>query len=162
MQVGICWYQPLKRLGKRFTAESIEKMLQPGMELNYSYFVYHVCIPYLLELWPRGTIIFLSKNKDKILQIVSHCGIIRGCATIKFYTHVHTTTYIFNITFLLTINDSSYNSFNCLQLSNTWESYKAIWMLDIGGHLELWVKDVDNHNTFAAVVNILLGTFWKL
>jgi len=39
------------------------------------------------------TIIFLLKNKDKTLQIVMHCDIIRGCATIKFYTHVHTTIY---------------------------------------------------------------------
>jgi len=31
-------------------------------------------------------------------------------------------------------------------------TYKAIWMLDIGGHSELWVKDGDDHNTFAVVV----------
>ena len=31
-------------------------------------------------------------------------------------------------------------------------TYKAIWMLDIGGHSELWVKDGDNHDTFAVVV----------
>jgi len=30
--------------------------------------------------------------------------------------------------------------------------YKAIWKLDIGGHSELWVKNRDNHNTFAVVV----------
>jgi len=29
---------------------------------------------------------------------------------------------------------------------------KAIWMLDIGGHSELWVKDGDNHDTFAVIV----------
>jgi len=45
-------------------------------------------LPYLFELWPRGTIIFLPKNKDKTFQIVPYCDIIRGCATIKFYTHV--------------------------------------------------------------------------
>ena len=38
-------------------------------------------VPYLLDLCPRGTIIFLPKNKDKTLQIVPHCGIIRGCTT---------------------------------------------------------------------------------
>jgi len=31
-------------------------------------------------------------------------------------------------------------------------TYKAIWTLDIGGHLELWVKDGGNHDTFAVVV----------
>jgi len=31
-------------------------------------------------------------------------------------------------------------------------AYKAIWMLDIGGHSELWVKGGDNHDTFATVV----------
>jgi len=31
-------------------------------------------------------------------------------------------------------------------------TYKTIWMLDIGGHLELWVKNGDNHDTFAVVV----------
>jgi len=30
-------------------------------------------------------------------------------------------------------------------------TYKAIWTLDIGGYLELWVKDGDNHYTFAVV-----------
>jgi len=33
-------------------------------------------------------------------------------------------------------------------------AYKAIWTLDIGGHSELWVKDGDNHDTFAVVVII--------
>ena len=41
-------------------------------------------IPYLLDLCRRVTIIFWSKIKDKTLQIVPHCGIIRGCATILF------------------------------------------------------------------------------
>jgi len=31
-------------------------------------------------------------------------------------------------------------------------TYKAIWTLDKGGHSELWVKDGDNHNTFAVVL----------
>jgi len=31
-------------------------------------------------------------------------------------------------------------------------TYKAIWMLDIGGHLELWVKNGNNHDTFTVVV----------
>jgi len=31
-------------------------------------------------------------------------------------------------------------------------TYKVIWMLDIGGHLELWVKDGDDHKTFVVVV----------
>jgi len=31
-------------------------------------------------------------------------------------------------------------------------TYKAIWTLDIGGHSELWVKDGDDHNTFAVVI----------
>jgi len=33
-------------------------------------------------------------------------------------------------------------------------TYKAIWTLDIGGHSELWVKDGDNYDTFAVVVNM--------
>jgi len=41
----------------------------------------------------QGYYYFLFKNKDKTLQIVSHCDIIRGRATIKYYTHVHTTVY---------------------------------------------------------------------
>jgi len=35
-------------------------------------------------------------------------------------------------------------------------------MLDIGGQLELWVEDGDDHDTFVIVVNILLGMLWKL
>ena len=31
-------------------------------------------------------------------------------------------------------------------------TYKAILMLNIGGHSELWVKDGDHHHTFAVVV----------
>jgi len=31
-------------------------------------------------------------------------------------------------------------------------TYKAIWTLDIGRHSELWVKDGDDHDTFAVVV----------
>jgi len=31
-------------------------------------------------------------------------------------------------------------------------TYKAIWTFDIGGHLELWVKDGDDHDTFTVVV----------
>jgi len=31
-------------------------------------------------------------------------------------------------------------------------TYKAIWMLDIGGHSESWVKDGNNLDTFAVVV----------
>jgi len=31
-------------------------------------------------------------------------------------------------------------------------TYKVIWTLDIGGHMELWVKDGDDHNTFVVVV----------
>jgi len=34
-------------------------------------------------------------------------------------------------------------------------TYKVIWALDIGGHLKLWVKDGDNHNTFAVVVIVI-------
>jgi len=33
-------------------------------------------------------------------------------------------------------------------------TYKAIWMLDIGGHLELWVKGGGDHDTFAVVVTM--------
>jgi len=71
---------------------------------------------------------FLPINKDKTLQIVLHCDIIRGCATIKFYTHMHTKYYL-----LLMINDNSYNSFSCLQLSNTWGSY-------IQGYMDIWYR----------------------
>jgi len=87
-------------------------------------------LPYLLELWPRGTIIFLPKNKDKTLQIVPHCDIIQGCATIKFYTHVHTT--LLKMTFFID-NNNSYNYFNCVTHGD--HTCKAIWMLDIGGAL---------------------------
>ena len=31
-------------------------------------------------------------------------------------------------------------------------TYKAIWMLNIGGHLELWAKDGSDHDTFAVVI----------
>jgi len=31
-------------------------------------------------------------------------------------------------------------------------TYKAIWMIDIGGHSELWVED--DHDTFAVVIMI--------
>ena len=31
-------------------------------------------------------------------------------------------------------------------------TYKAIWMLDIGGHSELQVKDGDNYDTFGVAV----------
>jgi len=33
-------------------------------------------------------------------------------------------------------------------------TYKAIWMLDIGGYSEFWVKDGDNLDTFVIVVNM--------
>jgi len=81
----------------------------------------NICITIFTQIVAQGYYYFLSKNKDKTLQIVSHCDIIWGCATIKFYTHMHTT----NITFLLTINDNSHNSFNCLQLCNMWGSYST-------------------------------------
>jgi len=38
-------------------------------------------------------------------------------------------------------------------------TYKAIWTLDIGGQLELWVEDGDNHNIFAVVV-IMIEYCW--
>ena len=38
-------------------------------------------VPYTLNLCRRGTIIFWLKIKDKILQLVLRCGIIRGCIT---------------------------------------------------------------------------------
>jgi len=92
-------------------------------------------------------LLFLPINKDKTLQIVLHCDIIQGCATIKFYNYVHT-TILLNITFLLAINDSSYNSFSCLQLLIQRDhTYRAIWTLDIG-----W--DGDNHDIFVVVVII--------
>jgi len=106
------------------------------------------------QIVAQGYYYFLPKNKDKTLQIVPHCDIIRGCAIIKFYTHMHTAN-ILNITFLLTINGNSYNSFNCLQHCNTWESYIQGYMnarYRWHGHSELWVKDGDNHDTFAVVV----------
>jgi len=66
---------------------------------------------------------------------------LRHYSRMRYYKILHSCAYncILNITFLLTINDNSYNSFNCLQLCNTWGSYIQgyIWMLDIGGHLEL-------------------------
>jgi len=44
-----------------------------------------------IRIVAQGYYYFLTQNKDKTIQIVPHCNIIRGCATIKFYTHVHTT-----------------------------------------------------------------------
>jgi len=34
---------------------------------------------------PQGYHYFLAKNQGKTFQIVPHCGIIQGCATILFY-----------------------------------------------------------------------------
>jgi len=39
-------------------------------------------------------------------------------------------------------------------------TYKAIWTLDIGWHSELWVKDGDNHDTFA-VAEYIIGHVLK-
>jgi len=46
-----------------------------------------------------------------------------------------------------TILSTAFNFITCGD-----HTYKAIWMLDIGGHSKLWVKDVDNHDTFVVVV----------
>jgi len=51
------------------------------------------------------------------------------------------------------INDSNYNFFNFVTRGD--HTYKAIWMLDIGGHSKLWVKDGNNHDTFAVVVIVI-------
>jgi len=120
----------------------------------------YICIPYLLELWPRSTIIFLPKNKDKTIQIVR--AALWHYSRVHYYKILHSCAYyyILNITFLLMINDNSYNSFSCLQLCNMWGLYiQGIWTLDIGGHLELWVKDGDNHDTFVVVV-IMTEHMW--
>jgi len=60
--------------------------------------------------------------------------------TLPFYWQLMTTATILSIVF------------NFIRHGD--HTYKAIWMLDIGGHSELWVKDGDNHNTFAVVVNM--------
>jgi len=57
---------------------------------------------------------------------------------IKHYRRLMTTTTILSIVFNFVIGGD--------------HTYQAIWMLNIGGHLELWVKDGDNHDTFAIVV----------
>jgi len=109
-------------------------------------------LPCLLKLWPRGTIIFLPKNKDKNLQIVLHYDIIQGCTTIKYYTHVHTTIYqtlplYWRLMTTATILPIVFNF-----VTHGDHTYRAIWTFDIGGHLESWVKDGDNHSTFVVVV----------
>jgi len=96
----------------------------------------------------QGYYYFLPKNKDKTLQIVPHCDIIRGCATIKFYTLMCILLYI-KYYLLLTINNNSYNSFNCLQLCNMWRSYTQGYMN--AQYRELWVKDGDDCDTFMVV-----------
>jgi len=35
-------------------------------------------------------------------------------------------------------------------------TYKAIWTFDISGHLELWVKDGDDHDTFVVRVVVIM------
>jgi len=62
---------------------------------------------------------------------------------------MHATIALLNTTFLMVINDNSYNSFSCLQLCNTWRSYIQgyIWTLDIGGHSELGVENGDYYDT---------------
>jgi len=114
-----------------------------------------IWVLYLLELWPRDAIIFLPKSKDKTLQIVAHCDIIWGCATIKFYAHMHTTTYILNITFywwLMATGKIFSVVFNFVTHGD--HAYKAIYerSIYIGGHLKLWVKDGDDCDTFVVVV----------
>jgi len=83
---------------------------------------------------------------------VPHCDIIRGCTTIKFHYHMHTTIYqtlpfywqLMTTAIILSI---VFNFVTCGE-----HTYKAIWTLDIGGHSELQVKDGDNHNTFVVVI----------
>ena len=103
----------------------------------------------------QGYYYFLPKNEDKALQIVLHCDIIWGCATIKFYTHMHTT--ILNITFLLSINGNSYNSFNCLQLCNMWESYTQSYM----NAQYRWALR-SNHSIFVVVVIMAEYIVWHI
>jgi len=83
---------------------------------------------------------------------VSHCDIIQGCITIKFYTHVHATIYLtlpfyWQLMTTATILSIVFNFVTCGD-----HTYKDISMLDIGGHSELWVKDGDDHDTFVVVV----------
>jgi len=58
--------------------------------------------------------------------------------------------HILNITFLLTINDNSYYSstvFNFVtHRDHTYKNARYGWAL------ELWVKDEDDHDTFAVVI----------
>jgi len=54
--------------------------------LNSKYHLYSNCSPGVL-------LFFYPKNKNKTLQIVLHCDIIWGCATIKFYAYMHATMY---------------------------------------------------------------------
>jgi len=81
-----------------------------------------------------------------------HCDIIQGCATIKFYTDVHTTIcqilpFYWWLMATATILSTVSNFVTCGD-----HTYKVIWTLDIGGHSEMWVKDGDDHNTFVVVV----------
>jgi len=88
----------------------------------------------------QGYYYFLPKNKDKTLQIVSHCNIIRGCATINItltYILLYIKYYLFYWRLMTTATILSI-AFNFVACED--HTYKAIWTLDIGGHLELWAN----------------------
>jgi len=109
----------------------------------------------LTQIVAQGHYYFYPKNKDKTLQIVPQCDIIWGCTTIKFYTHMHTTSYILNkiLPFywqLMTTATILSVVFNFIIHGD--HTYKAIWMLNMGGHSVLWVEDGDDHDTFVVVV----------
>jgi len=81
---------------------------------------------------------------------VPHCDIIWGCTNIKFYTHVHTTIYWILPFYWQLMTPATILSIVFNFVAHGDHTYKAIWTLDIGGHLEFWVKD--DHDTFAVVV----------
>jgi len=86
---------------------------------------------------------------------VLHCDIIRGCATIKSFTLTCILLYYLTLPFywqLMTTATILSIVFNFLTRGD--HTYKAIWTLNIDRHSELWVKDGNDHDTFAVVVNM--------
>jgi len=66
------------------------------------------------------------------------CGAYYYILSITFFWRLMTTAPILSIVFNFVARGD--------------HTYKAIWMLNIGGHLELWAKDGSDHDTFAVVI----------
>ena len=115
------------------------KFLQGPLQKQTKKFFPNSAYPLIIKLNPY---IFISTHDNTVFTRIVAQGYyyfftqkqglnLPNSATLQHYLrvryykilHSHVYYYILNITFLLTINDNSYNSFNCLQLCNTWGSY---------------------------------------